>query len=566
MRKLRLHNKLRGFPVPPTARPAFSLAELVISMAILVLLMSLAGQVFNFTVESTGQATALTRINQTIRMMERTIRADLAQVQAGHAIMIIQGNPVNAYWTADGRESDDNSDPSDGYGAIADPDREDVRKDLNGNPIPLSPRADVLMFVTARRGKSYVNPEVTSQLQLITYGMAELGDYTYDPTTSTPGVPDYKFDFQFGTDSAGVPNSPVIPVDNKSYPDPTIPSQFPASQWHLFRRPTLLLSSPFAALVTNPALANNLMPPPLGGITTLRQRDFEKLINGEKDIMAGVSLEEDVLRPDIIPFITNDAPNMAPWYLPSFLVGSFPRQAISRSRDLLPLFAQSKLDPLPPPQLATRMGHYFLPHCAYFKVEWTLDPQSEFVGGRLDGINDILWFDPGDDGDPLTPNAGPDPLRSAAFMLDRLQVQIDELNKDKGKQAFLRERHANLLSLIEEPWDDGSLQQFCAQVGYSLQDRFRGASASHTVPSTDPTCGWPHPFDPGIIRPNMHVFTATRPKLHTDPVTLETLWNGEDLVPDPMFPGALRITIDLYDREGRLERPIRHVMIIPLGG
>jgi len=37
------------------------------------------------------------------------------------------------------------------------------------------------------------------------------------------------------------------------------------------------------------------------------------------------------------------------------------------------------------------------------------------------------------------------------------------------------------------------------------------------------------------------------------------------MVPDPMFPAALRITIDLYDQDGRLERPVRHVMIIPVG-
>ena len=35
--------------------------------------------------------------------------------------------------------------------------------------------------------------------------------------------------------------------------------------------------------------------------------------------------------------------------------------------------------------------------------------------------------------------------------------------------------------------------------------------------------------------------------------------------PDPIFPVALRITVELFDDAGRLERPIRHVMVIPVG-
>ena len=35
--------------------------------------------------------------------------------------------------------------------------------------------------------------------------------------------------------------------------------------------------------------------------------------------------------------------------------------------------------------------------------------------------------------------------------------------------------------------------------------------------------------------------------------------------PDPFFPKALRITVDLYDDAGRLDRPIRHTMVVPVG-
>ena len=38
-----------------------------------------------------------------------------------------------------------------------------------------------------------------------------------------------------------------------------------------------------------------------------------------------------------------------------------------------------------------------------------------------------------------------------------------------------------------------------------------------------------------------------------------------DLIPEEIFPSMLRITVELYDDERRLPKPIRHVMIIPVG-
>src|SRR3972149_4886524 len=133
MRKFCSHNEL-GLRHGLSARlRAFSLAELVISIGILVLMMSLAGQVFNFTVQSTGQATALTEIMQQLRAFEHTLREDLRGVQPGNSLILIQGNPVNAYWTQNGKDADDDGTPSDdeGYPHAADPEREKL--DGSGN-------------------------------------------------------------------------------------------------------------------------------------------------------------------------------------------------------------------------------------------------------------------------------------------------------------------------------------------------------------------------------------------------------------------------------------------------
>jgi len=62
---------------------------LVVSIGILVLMMSLAGQVFNITVQSTGQATALTEAMQQLRAFERTLRDDLRSVQPGNSLILI---------------------------------------------------------------------------------------------------------------------------------------------------------------------------------------------------------------------------------------------------------------------------------------------------------------------------------------------------------------------------------------------------------------------------------------------------------------------------------------------
>ena len=64
------------------------------------------------------------------------------------------------------------------------------------------------------------------------------------------------------------------------------------------------------------------------------------------------------------------------------------------------------------------------------------------------------------------------------------------------------------------------------------------------------------PGDNGIVR-STHIFYASAPPRP----------GQEDVhFTDPLFPTALRITVDVYDRAGRLERPVRHVMTIPVGG
>jgi len=467
MRKRRCDKKLRLNCTRSIRRRAFSLVELVVAMGVLLLMFSLAGTVFNQTIQSTGQARALIDVSQSLRAFEQTLREDLENVVPG-SVMLIQANPVNAYWTQQGREADNDGNPDpdlDGYPHLSDP----AREDAGGNMI--QPRADILMFFTARKGTSYVHPGVTSNLQQVVYGHAELGEYVWK---------DDKYDFQ--------PGLTAFP-EEKDYPSPTAVSRVPAEQWHLARRGVLLLP-------TNPDSQNR--PPDLGDPSILRS---------ENDVVEGFNLLQHAQTP------WSDSP----WSLPAIFDDALP-------------FARSRLDPTSPAPLADRLGHYFLPNCASFKVEWTLNPRSDFVGGRLDGTREVYWFDPGrfDPDDP------------AGHPLAELEVARD---------AATGQLEANLNSLLDDRTEhpDGLPP-------YSLSDRFLGQRLTD-----DPDRGWPElalefGAQPSDVRPNTVSFG---PRRRSDTA---------EIVPEDIFPAALRITIDVFDSERRLERPTRHVIVAPVGG
>ena len=81
-------------------------------------------------------------------------------------------------------------------------------------------------------------------------------------------------------------------------------------------------------------------------------------------------------------------------------------------------------------------------------------------------------------------------------------------------------------------------------MGPRLQDR-RGKEPDYAWPELAPDA-----------RPNLIVFGAARRRFGT----------VDEEVPEDIFPGALRITIDVYDNQGRLQRPMRHVIVVPVGG
>ncbi len=468
-------------------RSGFTLAELLVSVGILLVMLGLVGQVMNLTVRATGQATALTEVNRSIRILEQTLRDDLQGVHNGSGVMVIQGNPINAYWTKDGFDADDEpKDPLNGYPHDPDPERE--RDTPPGSIEP--PRADLLMFFTQRQSSSYVNypstaiagtiPEtVRSNVQQVVYGHAHLGEYELN----TAGA----YDFQAFPDA--FPNYPEL-------------SPTPAENWHLARRVVHLLPgrNGIAEWVTYNDMITTDAANRLGALATDQlpsDASQYRLLTGESDVVYNFDYNKLVLEDS----------SGGPFFLPEI----FASQTMP--------FSRSFLDTSPPPVLADRLGHYFIPFCASFKVEWTFDPRASFVGGRLAEENQVFWIDLGILSDANPPTlAGNDPLASITRMQDEA--------KDIGPAAAVRAD--NLSTLIIDP---------------PLGDRF-GESPDPQLLS--------NVYGNGVSA-NFAAFVANRGGSVDAPIL------------DELFPTALRITVDVYDDGKRLARPIRHVMVIPVG-
>ncbi|MFQ5495191.1 MAG: hypothetical protein ACE5EX_07395, partial [Phycisphaerae bacterium] len=403
------------------------MAELIVSLGVMLLMFALAGEVFTMTIRSTGEATALTDTTQLLRAFEEALRADLRAVEPGQSLMLIQGNPVNAYWTQEGRDSDGDAGvrdggPASGYPHVSDPAREDANGNLE------KPRADMLMIFTSRRGASFVDPGITGNLHQIVYGHAELGEYV--PAASGGG---YAFE-------AGPVAYPVDPVTG--YASPDVESPVPAEFWHLARRDLLLLPTP-----PPPPPPPDATRPRLDPTTARLGDDIVRL--GAWDVFESFRYEEFVLMPDTMP----------PAFMP--VVFGVPPVFAGTSTP----FARSLLDPSPPAAMAKRLGHYLLPRCASFKVEWSLDPRSPFVDGRLDGVREILWFDPG----RFDPSEGSEgPLKSLVAARDAAPTGIPLGQREK----------LNSLLFDRTPTPPSTPTRPCLAVPgqYSLGQRFGGTA------------------------------------------------------------------------------------------
>ena len=288
-----------------------------------------------------------------------------------------------------------------------------------------------------------------------------------------------------GTWAAGFPPLAGSNIFVRSQFNPTLPAPplppamlMPARQWHLARRSVLILDQ----AVPGGAEAHNLDD-------GAGSADPYCLREGRRDYV--IDRDPDPSPPpapfDFGAYVRNLVANLP--LTPHNDVKAIPFPTAPAydppPGTLIPWFARSQMDLDPPPTQARRLGHYMLPNCASFKVEWLLeDPVARELG-------ELIWIDP-----------------------------IDP----KGS-----------LEALKQLTDD-----------YEIEPKFDALIEKHFDPTDNN-----ERFYPEEVGSN-HIFYAN-------------VLQDDVAVPDPLFPRALRVTIDVYDRAGRLERPIRHVMILRVG-
>lgn len=218
----------------------FTLVEMLVSIGVLALALSVVGVVFTATARTTTQAAAYSETLNWVRQFTRQIEEDLKYCEPANSVLVMQGRTQAAALTRDdldgGRFYRVLVGDADAVNAF------DPAYDNNaGGPEVTQysdPRADLLMFYTMRPSVSQAPPRSPSTLQgrkylagarfapvQVVYGHAALGEPVWNGSVyQFPAVGDLRH----------------IEQDVGGGTDPLSLSRIPAVQWHLSRRATIL--------------------------------------------------------------------------------------------------------------------------------------------------------------------------------------------------------------------------------------------------------------------------------------------------------------------------------------
>ena len=532
-------------------RAGFTLVELIVSVGVLALMMTMAGAVFHLTLKATGEAKAVTSVTHRLRAFEETLRADLRGVQPESSILVIVPAKMNAYWTADGRGGDDDGDPSNGYPHVEDPEHE-THDHTTGEHVLTQPRADRLMFVTARKGTSFVDPSISGGLQVVTHAHAIVGEW--QDADADPVAHDWQWRPQYGEDEARNErrarfDNATLLAANKWAPQTGFGHVFPtpAHEWHLARRSVLLIEYNAddpppqfdeSDADYSPAVAGTLDdchrslgesdPYDCDVSGDIPGTDGEKfklaLIEGRQDVVAYPADPDD---PGKFHYLNDMVLNLA--HDPGYDVGEF------KVEDRAQWYARSELDLTPPAPIAERLGACFLPHCASFKVEFALDLPE------LRGLGEVLWIDPADlvAGVSGVPDWNDEDLEEEHWSPTRARIEgmLEAIRPGDDKPGVLGKYD-------DDP--EGADPNNPANRAYEQLETLRDV----TLYAGDPEKILQVAPNPATDDPMVRWYTAA----------------PDRTFPDPLFPTALRVTIDVYDDAQRFERPMRRVMVFRIGG
>jgi prepilin-type N-terminal cleavage/methylation domain-containing protein len=271
-----------------SARLGFTLTELMVAVAVLAGLMTLVGVAFTTASKATGKATSLTKIQRESRQVTDVILEDLAAMspsQDGNAVLAITGGLVQAKLTS---ESD-----------VSDPDQTGPR------------RTDILMLITDRKAQPFMaNQQLLNtptdqggygenfqpaQVSQVVYGHANVGDVDLNgdfDLSTVQFIEGNNGNANYGWDAGSA--SYVEPGQNSV-------SDMPASEWHLARRSIGFPVQSFTQDLSGEPLGVGVGPPP-DGSGDPPPLTYPEFLNGRWDVYgAPVSELVSPPNPDLWP-------------------------------------------------------------------------------------------------------------------------------------------------------------------------------------------------------------------------------------------------------------------------
>lgn len=413
----------------PAPRSAFTLVEMLVSLAVLSLALSIVGVVFTVTTKTASQAAAYSEVQNWGRQAGLQIEEDLRNIDPAESVMLVASRVQPAALTQD----DLTGGRYERY-LVGNPDLVDPQYDprfsstLDPDLQYSNPRADQLMFITNRPGSSQApvsdpaaisDPDQREKQQsyasgarfgpmLVVYGHAAIGQPVFDPSNN-------RFEFPNVTQLKHIEQL-VRSDDNRSI--------LPLSRWHLARRATII----------EPALPEvGKRPKTFFSNNDRGSNEWERLWSSMPD--DGNGYAGDVARLDLRALLALFGPQLPlpiepsdkdtnwqrqpaelrPYDFPSMSnprVVKLEKQTVDDIYSLMYFNGQDGPNPNhhvatvienPPGELRSNLGNHLLPGCAWFQVEFLMpeDARNSLDYDRplvLEGRNinrDLDWQEQG---------------------------------------------------------------------------------------------------------------------------------------------------------------------------
>lgn len=384
-------------PLRPAGRPGFTLVEMLVALAVLIIAITIVASVFSLTTQTAQQAAAIVEIESHLRNFAVQLKDDLDGVRPSESILVVHSRNIAAALTEEDRQAGKHlrfleGDPNAVQSGF-DPKYSQSTTDPNDAWPYRDPAGDILMFFSHRSQASQAPPtagnmpspetNVWSALQAgtkfapvqLVYGHAARdGVKVVVPGGASPPV-------------HGFDESNVRHIEHPNGAENLSP--LPVVRWQLARRATIVL--PRSPQLFNPN------QPKIGfsgsGTGNSASDEFRRILRcySENTSYAGDAAELDyasLLREFGPKPVTHNfpAPLLIPYDVDGGPTGPWPSKLRQIVRELLyPAGKQSEaLNHVatvlsdPPADLESNLGVQSVPACAWFEVEFLMpeDPRN----------------------------------------------------------------------------------------------------------------------------------------------------------------------------------------------